>query len=393
MAGLHLPSAMQPTARACTTRAQPGHSPPRRYTQHLPRVMAHATALVLAAVAAAAVVAADAAPLSAPGAAAAAATVPSLRNGLPGTALAGHRWIEVKGGAQLAANLSGVPSHLHWTDGGGLQAIVPPEAWTGVESLLGGREYRLVQEDMQEMLEQEKSARVAHPYKSGAMKKDEFYRAWRTLEEIDDYMDTLRSGAPFGMNITDVVVGETNQGREIRGVKLSSPRGPGTEPLPKVFMHGCHHSGEWITAMGTVYFFEQLVVGYQSDPNIIRLLEGFEWILVPVINVDGFEFAWNNDAFRTWRKTRSIHPENVEAWAACELVTPGSCEGCFGTSPDLQSLSLDNTLEQCWNDFSLPYALVYRTLRMDDPDDSFVCGDQSGTDPNRNWDFQWCGGR
>ena len=77
---------------------------------------------------------------------------------------------------------------------------------------------------------------------------------------------------------------------------------------------------------------------------------------MPVINVDGFEFAWNNDAFRTWRKTRSIHPENVEAWAACELVTPGSCEGCFGTSPDLQSLSLDNTLN------SAGMTLVYRTL-------------------------------
>ena len=30
---------------------------------------------------------------------------------------------------------------------------------------------------------------------------------------------------------------------------------------PQVFMHGCHHSGEWITAMGAVYFFEQLVIG------------------------------------------------------------------------------------------------------------------------------------
>jgi hypothetical protein len=38
-----------------------------------------------------------------------------------------------------------------------------------------------------------------------------------------------------------------------------------------------------------------------------------------------------------------VHPANLEAWAACELVTPGSCEGCFGT------------------------------------------------DMNRNWDINWCG--
>ena len=37
--------------------------------------------------------------------------------------------------------------------------------------------------------------------------------------------------------------------------------------------------------------------------EISRLLEGFEWVLAPVVNVDGFEFGWENDNFRTWRKT------------------------------------------------------------------------------------------
>eukprot|EP01052_Picozoa_sp_SAG31_P005753 SAG31_NODE_258_length_18937_cov_61.688555_8_plen_91_part_00 len=83
-----------------------------------------------------------------------------------------------------------------------------------------------------------------------------------------------------------------------------------------------------------VYFFEKLIQGYAIDPDVTRLVEGFEWILVPVVNVDGFEFAWGSDNFRTWRKTRSVHPANLEAWAACELVTPGNCEGCFGTDPN-----------------------------------------------------------
>ena len=29
------------------------------------------------------------------------------------------------------------------------------------------------------------------------------------------------------------------------------------QTLPKFLMAGCHHSGEWITAMGMVYFTEQ----------------------------------------------------------------------------------------------------------------------------------------
>ena len=108
-------------------------------------------------------------------------------------------------------------------------------------------------------------------------------------------MEFVRSEAPFGLSIEDTVVGETNEGRIIRGVRVFSPRGPGTDPLPVVFMHGCHHSGEWITAMGMVYFFEKLVRGYSEDPDVTRLLEAFEWIMVPVVNLDGFEFSWDND--------------------------------------------------------------------------------------------------
>jgi len=87
-------------------------------------------------------------------------------------------------------------------------------------------------------------------------------------------------------------------------------------------------------AVGTVYFFEQLLTQYGTDPDVTRLVDAYEWILVPVVNVDGFEFGWDSDSFRTWRKTRSMHAENLEAFAACELVTPGQCEGCVGTDPN-----------------------------------------------------------
>jgi len=99
-------------------------------------------------------------------------------------------------------------------------------------------------------------------------------------------------------------------------------------------MHGCHHSGEWITAMGMVYFIEQLITTYGIDPALTRIADAYEFDLVPVMNIDGFLFGWENDSFRTWRKTRSMHADNLAAHAACELVTPGSCENCFGTDPN-----------------------------------------------------------
>eukprot|EP01052_Picozoa_sp_SAG31_P005754 SAG31_NODE_258_length_18937_cov_61.688555_9_plen_78_part_00 len=77
------------------------------------------------------------------------------------------------------------------------------------------------------------------------MVNDTFYAAWRNLAEIDAHMDWLRESAPAELSINDVVIGETYEGRQIRGVTISSPRGPGSDPLPKIFINGCHHSGEW----------------------------------------------------------------------------------------------------------------------------------------------------
>lgn len=37
--------------------------------------------------------------------------------------------------------------------------------------------------------------------------------------------------------------------------------------------------------MGTVYFFEQLVTGYGQSDDITTLVDNYEWILVPIVNV------------------------------------------------------------------------------------------------------------
>ncbi len=83
------------------------------------------------------------------------------------------------------------------------------------------------------------------------MRNDTFYAAWRTYEEIEDYVDFLRTLAPADMLIEDIVAGTTYENREIRGIKVlggADPIDPGFGVRPSFVMHGCHHSGEWITA-------------------------------------------------------------------------------------------------------------------------------------------------
>ena len=196
-----------------------------------------------------------------PTAATPAAPAPSLRNGLPGEALRGHRWLSVDAsdgnpvGLESQALALGVPSHLAWVTGAGaLELIVPPALEANVSRLLlSGRESTVLREDAQQWLEGEKAARSLHPAVASraAMPKDEFYRAWRTLDEIMAYMQDIAANAGSGVQVNEIVVGETHEGRPIRGFTIEPiPWTKGQEKktkrpdLPKIMMHGCHHSGE-----------------------------------------------------------------------------------------------------------------------------------------------------
>ncbi|RUP50331.1 hypothetical protein BC936DRAFT_139609 [Jimgerdemannia flammicorona] len=50
------------------------------------------------------------------------------------------------------------------------------------------------------------------------------------------------------------------------------------------------------------YFMHQLATLYDRDHHVTRLVDAFEWTFVPVLNVDGYIYAHENN--RMWRKNR-----------------------------------------------------------------------------------------
>ena len=88
------------------------------------------------------------------------------------------------------------------------------------------------------------------PLPSGALDVAIFCLALMGTNYVD-YVDFLRTLAPADMLIEDIVAGTTYENREIRGIKVlggADPIDPGFGVRPSFVMHGCHHSGEWITA-------------------------------------------------------------------------------------------------------------------------------------------------
>jgi len=63
------------------------------------------------------------------------------------------------------------------------------------------------------------------------------------------------------------------------------------------------HAREWITPTHCLWIIDQLIT---SDPDRSKLLADFEFVIVPVLNVDGYDFSFTSN--RLWRKNRQPNP-------------------------------------------------------------------------------------
>jgi len=136
---------------------------------------------------------------------------------------------------------------------------------------------------------------------------DSFYDDFRTLPELNGRLDQILSD--HGDIATGIMIGQSHEGRDIRGIVLNA--GGGTKPA--VLFNGCQHAREWISPMTTINIADSLADGYGLDPTITALLDKVEVIVIPVVNPDGFEYTYAAGGDRYWRKNRRNNS--------------GSCEG------------------------------------------------------------------
>jgi murein tripeptide amidase MpaA len=136
---------------------------------------------------------------------------------------------------------------------------------------------------------------------------DSFYDDFRTLSELNARLDQII--ADHGGLASGIMIGQSHEGRDIRGVVLNAGGGD----KPAVLFNGCQHAREWISPMTTINIADALADGYGVDPTITALLDKVEVIVIPVVNPDGFEYTYASGGDRYWRKNRRNNA--------------GSCEG------------------------------------------------------------------
>ena len=85
-------------------------------------------------------------------------------------------------------------------------------------------------------------------------------------------------------------VGKSVEGRNIKLIRLGVNQNAKNKPI--IWIDAGIHAREWIAPSTSLYIIDQLVEGYKSgDATIRSLVSTYDWYIMPVFNVDGYEYS------------------------------------------------------------------------------------------------------
>ncbi|WP_323793702.1 M14 family zinc carboxypeptidase [Nocardioides sp.] len=167
---------------------------------------------------------------------------------------------------------------------------------------------------------------------------------YRDLADYNSDIATLVSQRPtIAKQIT--MPHRSLDGRTVYGIEIGRDVNAAEDGRPTFVLLGVHHAREWPSGELAMEFAYDLVTGYGTDARITGLLDRSRVVVVPVVNVDGFELSRTDGDLVDLRQldgggTVSIlgTPGNAYKRKNCRVVdnqdTPdGTCRAASITSP------------------------------------------------------------
>jgi murein tripeptide amidase MpaA len=116
--------------------------------------------------------------------------------------------------------------------------------------------------------------------------------SYRTL---DDYNSELTQLARRYGNLVKPLTlrNRSIEGRTVRGIEITTNAARVNDGKPVFLMLGAHHAREWPSAEHTMEFAYDLLENYRTDARARRIVQKSRTIIVPVVNVDGFNISRN----------------------------------------------------------------------------------------------------
>jgi hypothetical protein len=190
------------------------------------------------------------------------------------------------------------------------------------------------------------------------------YAQATTVSPLPSGRDTYRTLADYEAGLRDLAAANPTivklfalgrrslEGREIIGVEISDGVASKTDGKPVFLLMGLHHAREWPSGEHSIEFAIDLVKGYRTgNSRIVDLLKRARVLVIPVVNVDGFEQSrkWGDlvdirEVDNGGQVTILGNPGNAYKRKNCRVADgqptpPGGCEitspGGYGIGVDL----------------------------------------------------------
>ena len=102
-------------------------------------------------------------------------------------------------------------------------------------------------------------------------------------------------------------IGQSYEGRELWAAKISDNVAI-DEAEPEVLVDALHHAREHLTVEQAIYLLRVLVLDYDTDATVQRLVNERETFIVFALNPDGWAYELTGSPYVGWRKNREPNP-------------------------------------------------------------------------------------
>lgn len=84
-------------------------------------------------------------------------------------------------------------------------------------------------------------------------------------------------------------IGSSWEGRDLKVIQITAPGSSKLKPI--IFLSAGAHGNDLATLPTAINVAYSLVNGYKSNPQVKKLLDAFEFHVMPAANPDGYHYA------------------------------------------------------------------------------------------------------
>jgi Zinc carboxypeptidase len=219
-------------------------------------------------------------------------------------------------------------------------------AWPGDEERLraAGIDYEVVVEDVvaRDLADASTpSEAVAMP---GPDRKD-----YRRLSGYVSEMKKLAKKHPSLVRVLKLQH-KTLEGRSVFGIEISA-RVRRDDGRPTFYVDGVHHAREWPAAEYPMIFAHYLAKRFGGNGRVTSLLKRLRVVIVPVVNVDGFDYSRESLVDGQGLETYPLSIAGLEAyWRKNRRSASGATAPVARKNPDAYGVDPNRNYSYAWGD-------------------------------------------